>query len=712
MMDPRLPVFRLTSHDRITLEDVAYRPVCQVAAGYVLARVDDPLVMAEFTHERLRALSQKPGFRFDRAAFDPAALASRLESEARIVSELPPKDRECVLWRQFFCVGFMKLEADGKASRSDASMKRAIGVLSAEFTANEGRWVGRRNEDGKQIPLCAGDQQPPTPPSPRTLRTWLKAYEEAGLRAVALRKKLFRCGNRVTVRHPPEIRGLLADAALNYASNKRPSVADLHRKLKADIDLLNLERERAGLSPLKKPSYDRLLKEVRSIPAFDVYAGRYDQSAAMKKFAMVANGPDVERPLQRVEIDEWKIDLHTLVEGRGVLEGLTPEQQDEIRRTRFWACVAIDFRTRVILGMKVAPRVSSSLAREVLEMVVTPKAAFADAAGARSPWDQHGSPEAVVTDQGSTFMSRDFRRAVIDLGCDADAPPAGMPGLRGTIERFFHTIDQQALGIFTGRSFGNVVEKGGYDAVAQASLSIEELCTALVRWVVDVYHNCSHAGLGGETPANAWSRLTGQFGIIPPPDRHVRRAIFGLDLQRTMSSRGVVAMGLFYNAYELQEHRRRHGDVEVDIKVDPADLGHISVRLGEGGWIAVPCMRPGLDDVPISIWQAAAADMRRRFIAEAKVNDAVVSEAIRDAWEMARKAERRAGILSTRPSAEELAKVERQIGLGFLSSRHDGPPIAPSGKQADLMARATPTSRPAPNPPLAAKPSRIIKPRN
>jgi putative transposase len=358
--------------------------------------------------------------------------------------------------------------------------------------------------------------------------------------------------------------------------------------------------------------------------------------------------------------------------------------------------------------MKVAAGVSAELAIETLEMVVTPKRRYADAVGAGSEWEHHGSPECIVHDQGAAFMSGIFRRAIIDLGCDPDAPPAGLAWLRGTIERAFRTVEGQALAPFTGRSFGSIDAKGDYDPASRASLTIEELCQVLVRWVVDVYHNTPHAGLGGETPNNAWSRLVSKFGIIPAPDRHVRRAIFGTDLMRTVTARGVRCLGLFYNCVELQAHRRHHGDADMEVKLDPSDLGHVSVRLG-AGWVAVPCMRSGFDDVPTDIWLAASTDLRRRYLADAKLTDAIVAAAIRDAWEMARKAQLRSGIMATRPSQEQLDAVERQIAFGFPSPGDVGTISASSS--SDLMAKAIPNGKPTSSPPPASTPSRIIKPR-
>jgi putative transposase len=709
-MNMHVPMFRIGPNDRLTIDGIEFRMRQRLAQGYVLARVDDPGVIEDFTHQRLHMLSQSPRFRFDRDAFNVGAIAARMESDVDLIAEIPVEERKIVIGRRFYCVAFLKLESEKKASRSDASMKQAIKQIDVAYVAFLHTAEAKRNDEGDIIPPRPFERKAPLSISPRTLRSWLNKYENAGLRAVALRDGFRRCGDRVTPRLEPEIKRLLAETALLYAAENRPSVSDLHRKLVADLEETNRNRVESGMPALRPPSYERLLAEVRSMPEFDVYAGRYGLPAAMKKFAMVANGPDVTRPLQRTEMDELKLDLMTAAKDTGAFELLSPEDQQELRKKRYWLCAIMDVRTRVVLGMKIAAGVSASLALDTLEMAVSPKRQYAADAGAGSSWDYCGSPESVVHDQGAAFMSGVFRRAVVDLGCDPDAPPAGLAWLRGSIERLFRTISEQALAPFTGRTFGSVEAKGDYDPIQRATLTIEELCQALVRWVVDIYHNTPHAGLGGETPANAWARLVAEYGIIPPPDRHVRRAIFGVDQRRVITSRGIRVAGLFYNTRELQAHRRAKGDVEVAVKVDALDLGHVSVNLGNG-WLVLPCMRKGFDDVPMSIWLAAAADLRRRFVAEARLTDAIVSAAVRDAWAMAEIAQKRREIFSTRPSSEELAHVEYQIGLGFPSPDDNETEALPPG---DLMAKAIPTraqaNAPAPTP--VSKPSRTIKPRN
>jgi putative transposase len=709
MMNVPVPVFRLGPNDRLGIDGIDYRMRQRLPQGYVLARVDDPGMIEEFSHDRLHLLSQTARFRFDRGAFDIAAISARMESDADIVADIPQEEREMVLARRFYATAFLKMEAEKKATRSDTSMKSAIKLIDAAYVDQMHKAEAKRNEDGDLIPPRPGHKRAALSISPRTLRTWLRKFENAGLRATALRVGYRRCGDRITARLDPAIKRLLAEHALLYASENRPTISVIYGGLIAALDAINIERTELGMPALPAPSYDRLRAEIRAMPEFDVYAGRHGLPAAMKRFLMVANGPDVERPLQRVEIDEWRIDLMTILENAGVLDGLSPEQQEELRRKRYWVCVAIDVASRVILGMKVAAGVSAELAIETLEMVVSPKRRYADAVGAGSDWNHHGSPECIVHDQGAAFMSGAFRRTIIDLGCDPDAPPAGLAWLRGTIERVFRTMGSQALAPFTGRTFGSIEAKGDYKPEDRASLTVEELCQVLVRWVVDVYHNTPHAGLGGETPANAWSRLVGKFGIIPAPDRHVRRAIFGTDLTRTVTTRGVRCLGLFYDCLELQAHRRHYGNVDVEVRLDAWDLGHVSVRLGSG-WIAVPCRRAGFDDVPTDIWIAASKDLRRRFVQEAKLTDAIVAAAIRDAWERARTAQARAGIQATRPSRDELDLLERQIGRGFPHPDAAETEVISPG--TDLMSKAIPSGKPSATWSAQSKPSRTIKPRS
>ena len=75
--------------------------------------------------------------------------------------------------------------------------------------------------------------------------------------------------------------------------------------------------------------------------------------------------------------------------------------------------------------------------------------------------------------------------------------------MRGRIERFFGTMHTGLISRFTGRAFENVMAKGDYPAVGRASVPLDKVAAAQIRFVVDQYHNSPHRGLKGETPFDA-----------------------------------------------------------------------------------------------------------------------------------------------------------------------------------------------------------------
>lgn len=662
------PRFSLSYQDRLVINNIAYKRRRRLPNGYILERVDDPDVVETFTDRDLLLASSKPEFRFERSAFAEGKASAPSNSVDGLINWLPEEQQEEVLWRTRFCGGMEKLIQARTATRSDASYKKWAPIVAQQDYADELRRNAKRNADGEVIKPKAGDRDPgcPKPPSARTYRKWRKWFLEGGERAIALRKRYFRSGNRVTARLGLPERQIMLRFAHEYMSETRPTKRDVYRLMKAHIvDEENPKRLTAGEKPLRVPSYERLVAEINSFPEFDTCACRYGLDAAKKRFAMVQNGVDVERPLQRVEIDEWRVNLLTLCADLGILDKLSDKLKSEIATARPWLCAALDGASRVCLGFKLGLTPTADLAMDTLEMVVTPKAPYALASGALSRDDFYGSPERMVHDQGAAFLSLRFRRAIIDLEADAEAPPAGIPALRGRIERFFRTAGMQALCPLTGRTFESVAAKGDYDPVARISLTLPELSDVITRWILDIYHNTPHGGLKGETPANCWKRLVKAYGIIPAPDRHRRRAIFGVKRECSLTPKGVGLFGLHFNSRELQEFRRRRGEVTLEVRMSHMDLGHVSVRLDDGGWLAVPNVRPDFDDVPLRIWRAAEADLRRRFKAEAAVADDIVAKAIKDAWQLGRAAAARVSIFSTRPSTEELDYAQKELGYGF-----------------------------------------------
>lgn len=641
------PRWNLSHQDKITIDGNEYSPATYDWIGHVLRRVDNPDLHESFTHEEFHALRQAGRLSIDPGFYKKTKAKLRLPHGTSRITDLSPKTQTKVLWRKTICDRILKLEAEGKVSRSDKSLKAAVAQIVAEL-------LTREFANGR---CGSADVSVKRPPSPRALRRWLRKYEACNYDAMAFVDGWSRCGDRRSVRFGAEERALMSKFADMYMSTRQPRKSDLLHDLHAEIDRQNEEREQQGLRPLHKPSRKAFERVINALDPFAVEAGRTSPEAARKKFFIVRGGLDVTRPLERVEIDETLIPLQKILIDAGIWETLSPKLKDEVKRGRYWLSAAIDAATRCYTAALLVDKLSASTAVATLEMAVNDKSTYAAAAGCITPWDMYGSIESVVQDSGSQFLSHEYCSAATDMGAELLFPPAGLPQMRARTERSFRTLN----GLFSrldGQTFANVVAKGDYDAEARATLDIAEIGRMIVRWIVDVYHNTPHSGLGGETPRNAWLRLTRDFPVLPSPEPDVNRHIFGVTLERRIGNEGIRVLGLRYQSLQLQRLRAEVHQKSVLVRVNPADLGKISVRTKEG-WCEVSCVKSGFDGVSVTRWLEAESLLRRTNASMAALALPVVQQAIRDIQETADQATRRAGIASPILGSAEIAKFEK-----------------------------------------------------
>lgn len=695
-----LPV-RIGPFDRVIIGGIPFgnaKPSGDDSGSYLLSRLDvSPPLSETFTQARLQQERDKPGYRFDRGWFAPEKAGTRERTSIERLADLADDELPAVMWKLEWVSRFLVREANGQAvrasgrkvSRSDDVMEELIPEIeaeSAELDIAKSRKPGR----GKRKARAGTKGPPPTnAPCVRIWRDWIVTYENAGLNPCVLRNN--KGGNRDR-RISIKIALLMWKHAVRYAALNRPKKKHLYKDLCDEIDTLPenaqavaanaaaIARGKEGPTklPLPHPSDKAFFNVINKLDRYDVYAGRYGVLAAKRKFAMVAGGLDVTRPGQRVEIDEWQVSLMVLLIDAGLWEYLSPEQQAQIERGRMWICAAIDCATRCIVGMRLAPTPSAANAIATLRMIVSDKSAYASAAGAVTLWDMRCSPEQIASDSGSSFIADATQSVIIDLSGSPKIPPIDLTHHRGRIERVFGTVHTALISRLHGRTFENTVELGDYNPQAMANLDVDELAVVLVRFVVDAYHNMPHEGLGGETPRNAWRRLTKAFHVNEPPDRDKMRAIFGIKKTYKIRAGGIHMLGLNYNSEHLEVHRRHVGSgVEVDVRVDAEDIGAISVRVGKD-WLTVPCVHGGFDRVRLSDWIATLADIGRRFAREAKVAEPAVREALRAIQQVSANGIARSGIGARIDTVAEIERAERDLAISFTWAKPD-PQISSTG---------------------------------
>jgi putative transposase len=476
--------------------------------------------------------------------------------------------------------------------------------------------------------------------------------------------------------HPLDLQ-LWVEYSQLYASEKRPSMRACFGMLQAEIHKRNSERPKNGHA-YKMPSRNSFEALIKGLGEYFLHAGRYGEDAAKKKFAPVRDGLRVFAPGERVEMDEWKVDLHAWFALTPVWKLMTDDERKALKKVRLWVTVAIDVATRCIVALRFSTRApSSASSMAALEMIVTDKQHIADVAGAQSEWFHSLVPRELVTDAGAGFIEISFRQAVSALHCTHNIPPAGMPSARGTIESLFRTFGQRFLHYFEGRTFSSVYEKGDYEGDGRAVLNVDELCRLLTRAIVDIYHNQPHAGLGGETPANAWLRLSREYAMLPPLSQRQRRRIFGTLITRKLSERGIVFLGIHYQSRELQHLWAERAAlpnsprVTVKVRIDRFSLRTISFHDGNE-WRDITA-----EHIPegVSVWEwTDAMDAQSKAHAKnAKIGLSAMLAAVNDLRAAGVAAAARAELGTDIPSEAAYRKVEherfaREITMDMITS--------------------------------------------
>lgn len=682
--------------DRIRIGRIAYRCLETDKRGHRLQRVDDPDVFETFDHAQMARIEQSPDYRYDREWFAAGKANSRLRSGVENFSQIPKREQSRVLWKWEYCNRFRLMNERGETDRSNEGMKASISKIARHVQMLDCAKVARKtdlkrkkgqpvplNKDGKPRKIRSGTEIGlREPPTYRTLQRWLSVLEECDWAIESLRDGYRHSGNR-NPRLDPEEHDLMVENARGYASKARPSRERVHENLDTAIRERNVERVAAGLPPLRCPSKRRLNAEIASLDKFWTYEKRHTLDAAKRKFAAVEDGVQATRIGERIEMDEWQVGLQTLLIKSRIWKHLDPETRKSVARMRPWLYVAIDRASRCVLGMLLSETALAAGAIETIRMVVSDKSRLSKEAGARSSWAMSTGIGTLVTDWGSAYYAEETRRVVASMGAIFDHPPAGMPHLRGTVERFFSTTETRFMSHFAGRTFSNVVQRGDYKAELHANIPFDVLARAVVRYVVDDYHHRPHAGLGGETPHDAWVRLRADTGRIPVPDRHTLRHIFGIEHQDvTLDNSGVVVLGLRYQNRDLYDWFTAKGVTKVSVRVDPENVGHVSVKLGDD-WITVPCRKKELHGVPLRVWKETALDLRRRFQNQASMSRPIVLQAVRDLGVISLENQREAGISEELDTPESLARVRDELGFGFSLPEWDE--VDPDAGDGDLL---------------------------
>jgi putative transposase len=192
-------------------------------------------------------------------------------------------------------------------------------------------------------------------------------------------------------------------------------------------------------------------------------------------------------------------------------------------------------------------------------------------------WPSYGLPWALVCDNGLEFHGVDIEAIAMDLGMTLVYCPKRQPRFKGTIERFLKTINYYFAHQLPGTSFARFHQRGDYDPDKQALLTFGEFRHIFEKWLVDVYAQTVHRGIG-TTPFQRWMESAAVYEPKLPDSVQMLQRRIGQHVERKLRRTGLELYGIRYNSDELNAIVRRYGEgVSARVVFDPDDLGEVQI---------------------------------------------------------------------------------------------------------------------------------------
>lgn len=539
---------------------------------------DAPISLSQ---PELMGLLTSGDFEVEYGYFSSRQAARRAMAGRGLLSLLSGAEQQLVFWKIDWCETFLAAEASGEVSRSDRSCSAFIPELERRVMEKM-----RQTTNGKTLPNVVFKPAP----CRTSLMGWVRVWERTRDPMALVKKSRFNGVNSRKIGRDRE--AILQRKLVDYLHPNRIPVPELRRAINAEIRECNADAGSAGLPPMPEVSESTIRRRLVEIDRFELCAARHGVAEAKNRLGGYGAGLQVDVPLQRIEMDEWEIDLMAILAAGGF--DISDARLRDLSLGRYWVCVAFDTATRSILALKLskAPCVEDALA--TIWMAMRDKTAIARRLGCETGWVQHGHLFHVVVDNGAALVDTEFKAALADLGIGYSVAVAGVPKLRARIERVFRTLSTMLMPLLTGRTFSNPAERGDYPSEKYTVHTAESIVEALVRFVVDAYHNKSHRGLEMACPNDAWTRLCTQHGWSPPLGRHRLRHVLGIKLNRKLGRHGVVVCGVNYQSEDLIRYFQRSSGNSLDIRLDPENLGHVSVWYCDA-WHSVPAVIDGME---------------------------------------------------------------------------------------------------------------------
>lgn len=415
------------------------------------------------------------------------------------------------------------------------------------------------------IDECARQINDPNPPSPISIYRWYRCLTAAHGDHRALIDRTDLRGGSGSRLHP-EVQKLLQESIEQiYLAPERNPASDVHSDLQSRISHAN--EFRRGADKLPVPSMSTVQRMIRGLDKFEETAARFGDRIARMRYRTSMRGPQPRRILERVEIDHTPLDLFVI------------DAKTQLPMGRPMVTLATDKFSRMPIGLHIGfdgPSIEAVFA--CLRHAILPKTDLrTQYPDIKHDWPCYGAIEELICDNGLEFHSKELERVALEIGTILTFCPKRQPFYKGSVERFLKTINFQFAHALPGTSFAKWFHREDYDSQKHAVIPFDQLKSFMYRWLVDVYAQKLHRGIG-TTPYLKWMEGIKQFSPGLPASSDRLNIAMGRTCVRRLSHAGIELFNLRYNTPELLAIRRRVGErANVEVRYYAGDLSYVNV---------------------------------------------------------------------------------------------------------------------------------------
>lgn len=414
------------------------------------------------------------------------------------------------------------------------------------------------------------------PPSNLTLYRWWKRWLGSGKQLKSLENK--SDGRRGYRKYLSTLNDIFYEVVNDvYLTRERQSKQEVYLSLKSRIKQYNHVNKTTIVAPSRATVY-RMLNDLDD---YTVTAERYGIKAAKKKYRTSGKGVATTYPLERVEIDHTPLDVMVI------------DEKTELTIGRPYLTCILDCHTRLPLAISIGfePPSELSVIRALRQSIWMKDELIKDVPDLKGTWPAYGIPSLLVCDNGLEFHANNLRRVCGELNIELMFCPKHEPHYKGRIERFLGTLNRQISQRIRGTTFSNILERGDYNSVSEAVVTLKELQHLIYFWVVDIYSQTIHKSIA-TTPYNKWVTDIARVEPILPISKDQFDLICARKEERTLSHEGIYFERLTYNSETLRVMRMMYGErAKVQIRIDPENLEKIWVYdVSSDSFIEVPCV--------------------------------------------------------------------------------------------------------------------------